>query len=249
MKYLTDKEILKWNDRIKNSGFFVKPSYGNGTSYPNISINLRPASPTELNNNNYTHLNINSIIDPPTIYVFSFSVASNRVETFFDIHERIKKERFYTKILGKNDSLMDIKIDDKDIFNKDIINHKILDKEYTRFTYKFSGKLTSIMVHVAYLEDTIEFFRRIWGYDEDGKEHLLIKFPIGSIVSKIDDKSSDFLIFEYDYEKTTNAEYNINYNVCEMIKVGSIIKYEQSQICREDDLCFSRNNRIDDILS
>lgn len=247
MKYLTDKEILSWNDRIGNREYRVNAVYSNQNGYPNIAIYQ----------NYYTTYDVKQIItdqksiqvDPDIKYVFSFSVASNRVETFFDIYGRLRKEEFYTKLVNKNDSLIDIKFDDNAIRKKEKIDHKISDKEYTRFTYTFVGKLSNIMLHVAYLEDAIEFFQKIWGYDESGKEFLLIKFPIGSIVSKIDDKSVDYLIFEYDYKKSTNGEYSINYIVCEMLKTGPIIKYGSQQTFYEDDLCFSRNGRINDILS
>lgn len=238
MKYLTDKEIIKWNHRIKNSGYFVNAVYDKKSSYPNIQIYKNDF------NIGCSHL----VSDPDIFYSFSFSVSSNRINEFFKIYEKVKSGIFYTKLIVSNDITHNIK-ENVDLIGAEELNHKIQGKEYTRFTYNYKDKLTSIMLNVAYIEDTIEFFQKIWGYDENGNEHLLIKFPIGSIVSKINDKSVDLLVLDYVYEKNINCEYYIDYILSEMIISGPIIKYGDTIILPEKKICFSRDNRIDDILN
>ena len=122
------------------------------------------------------------------------------------------------------------------------------EKEYTKFTYEFEGRLSSIMAYVMFLEDTIEIFSKIWGYDEIGSEHILIKFAIGDIVSKVGDQSDDYLILDYSPQKN-GKDFSIQYEICKMIKKGQIIQYGQSENVRESDITWSRNNRIDDILN
>jgi hypothetical protein len=116
------------------------------------------------------------------------------------------------------------------------------------YSYTFKGKLSSIMAYVMFLEDTINYFSEIFGYNEDGTEVNLLKFPIGTIVSKSKDKSKDYLVLEYRYKKL-DGKYSIDYLISEMISNGLIIKYGDIENGYENDLCYSRNSRIDDILN
>lgn len=105
------------------------------------------------------------------------------------------------------------------------------------------------MAYVGLLETSIEYFSQIWGYDEDGKEYNLMKFPIGNIVSPVDDKSKDYLILDYQF--TRAGSFNINYVACEMFadKKSTIVKYGPVKTFSEENLTWSRTNRIDDILN
>jgi hypothetical protein len=104
------------------------------------------------------------------------------------------------------------------------------------------------MAYDMFLEDTINYFSEIFGYNEDGTEVNLLKFPIGTIVSKSKDKSKDYLVLEYRYKKL-DGKYSIDYLISEMISNGLIIKYGDIENGYENDLCYSRNSRIDDILN
>jgi hypothetical protein len=128
--------------------------------------------------------------------------------------------------------------------------HKVFDKEYMRLEYDFSGKLSSIMAYVCLLETSIEYFSMIWGYDEDGNEYNLLKYPIGNVVSPADDKSKDYLILDYKFIRA-GAQFVVGYVACEMFadKNSPIVKYGPVQSFSEDKLVWSRNNRIDDILN
>ena len=149
-----------------------------------------------------------------------------------------------------NESRKVIGIDTDVLISNKSEEHEVLKRNFTRYTYKFSGRLTSIMAYVSCLTDAINYFQMIWGYGEDGNEHCLLQYPIGSIVSKPKDKSKDYLILEYDFSKNTNDVFKIRYYACEMLNTdSSVIQYGESLICEEDELCHSRNNRIDDILN
>jgi hypothetical protein len=105
------------------------------------------------------------------------------------------------------------------------------------------------MAYISYLEDTINFFSEIWGYDEDGSEVCLLKYPIGTIVSLEKDKSKDYLVLDYKYSKS-DGKYHIDFVASEMLNSkGSIIKYGDVSTFNESQLCYSRNSRIDDILN
>jgi hypothetical protein len=195
--------------------------------------------------------NFVSTLDPFITYKFSFSVAKNRTEFFFNLFKKVSGE-VENKVIyvdqSNNEKMTDVIFTDEIISNKEVTEHSIQDKDYTMYSYTFKGKLSSIMAYVMFLEDTINYFSEIFGYNEDGTEVNLLKFPIGTIVSKSKDKSKDYLVLEYRYKKL-DGKYSIDYLISEMISNGLIIKYGDIENGYENDLCYSRNSRIDDILN
>ena len=252
MKYLTDKEILNWNKRLDKSGYMVYPSPNRRSSEPDISYRQIVKNGPGIGDT------FVETTEPFIRYKFTFSVASNRKETFFEIFNRIAEESFGTKsiyqyddhnnIVGKSEKVTSIEFNDSIIDSKSESNHMISEKEYTRFTYNFAGKLGSIMAFISYLEDTINIFSMMWGYENDGSEVSLLKYPIGTIVSPKDDKSKDLLILDYKFSKIYD-KYYIDYYASEMLTTGTVITYGNSEEYKEENLCFSRNNRIDNILN
>ena len=247
MKYLSDTEILNWNRRLEKSDYAVYPLSNVRSGHPDIIFRQKI-------NNGYspTGEQLVETIDPFIRYDFTFSIASNRKETFFDLFEKLSKESFDTKSIyrdQKSEKIMDITFNDTVIESKEENIHLVFEKEYIRFTYHFAGKLGSIMAYVSYLEDTINFFSQIWGYNEDGSEVCLAKYPIGTVVSLPKDKSTDYLVLEYKYRKL-DGKYFIDFIVSEMLNnKGSVITYGEIYTFRESELGYSRNSRIDDILN
>jgi len=250
IKHISDSEIMSWNDRLSSTPYFVIPRYHTHNSFPMIifkqkiksglgSFGLDPQAEVVT-------------MDPHMKFNFSFSVAKNRVDNFFHIFNKWFSDKIETKTLfvdkSNKEKIGDIEVSESIIKSKAQTEHKVKEKEYTKFTYAFEGRLSSIMAYVMFLEDTIEIFSKIWGYDEDGGEHLLTKFSIGDIVTKTGDQSEDYLILDINAQKT-GKEFSLYYEICKMITKGQIIKYGQSEIVRESDVTWSRNNRIDDILN
>lgn len=257
MKYLSDTEILNWNRRLEKSDYAVYPLSNVRSGHPDIIFRQKIYTVGDKNDQ------LVETIDPFIRYDFTFSIASNRKETFFDLFEKLSKEAFGTKSIfrdqSNNEKLTDINFSDTIIETKEENTHMVYEKEYIRYHYHFAGKLGSIMAYVSYLEDTINFFSQIWGYNEDGSEVCLLKYPIGTIVSKPSDKSTDYLILDYKYRKLDrismsdargNSKYYIDFIVSEMLNnKGSVITYGEIYTFRESELCYSRNSRIDDILN
>jgi hypothetical protein len=252
MKYLSDTEILNWNRRLERSDYAVYPISNVRSGHPDIIFRQKI-------NNGYSPMSEQLVetIDPYIRYDFTFSIASNRKETFLDLFEKLSKESFGTKSIYRPESMrderdtkiMDIKFSDEVIESKEENTHMVYEKEYIRFTIHFAGKLGSIMAYVSYLEDAINFFSEIWGYNEDGTEVCLLKYPIGTIVSLPKDKSTDYLVLDYKYRKL-DGKYYIDFVVSEMINnKGSVITYGEIYTFRESELCYSRNSRIDNILN
>jgi hypothetical protein len=251
MKYLTDSDIIRWNNRLNKSIYSITPRYNTRNGYPDIIISEKlesriPAVP----------LVKSGIEDPIINYIFSFSVVSHRKDEFFEILHKLLKEKFGTRFLTISnkspDSLgiRDIILDESILGKYHTQDHKILNRTFIKYTYDFNNRLTDIICILSYIEDTIEFFQLIWGYDEEGKEICLLDFPVGSVVSKNNDKSKDFIVIEYLYKKV-NSKFNIEYIVSEIIydSKSPIIKYGESFIISKDEICHSRNNRIDNILN
>lgn len=244
MKYLLDSEILKWNERLKNTNYMVGAPYGVKSSAPNISFR-------QIVKNAHTGDTFVMTLDPHLEFQFVFSVAKNRVDLFWNIFnnwydDKIGNEVVYTDNQN-NQKYYKIVVSEDVISDKKEICHNIFEKEYIKYTYNFKGKLSSIMAYVMFLEDTIDIFSKLYGYSEDGSEVNLTKFQIGSIVSKKDDKSKDYLVVDISPVKI-GLDFYIDYHITEVLAIGDIIRYGSSQKVSDKEICFSRNSRIDDIL-
>jgi hypothetical protein len=249
-KYLSDSEIMNWNDRLSSTSYFVIPKYHTHLSFPMIVFKQRIK--TGLGSFGMDPEAEVVTMDPHMKFNFSFSVAKNRVDSFFHIFDKWFTNKIETKTLFEDktnrEKIGDIEVSGSIIKSKTQTEHKVKEKEYTKFTYEFEGHLSSIMAYVMFLEDTIEIFSKIWGYDEDGGEHTLTKFAIGDIVTKTGDQSEDYLVLDFSPTKSDN-KFNINYEICKMITKGQIIQYGQVEYVNISDITWSRNNRIDDILN
>jgi hypothetical protein len=250
MVYLSDSDIMGWNDRIpEKSNLYIGARYSTTASQPTIVFSLRDSHMYPSVNQNGQSNKVKEVGDPDFKYRFAFSIASNRKEEFYSIFNKLAGEPFENHVLTANGTVARLKLD-KNITSEPIKTlHKVFDKEYLRLEFAFEGNLSSIMAYVGLLEISIEFFSQIWGYDEDGNEYNLMKFPIGNIVSPADDKSKDYLILDYKFIRA--GAFMINYVACEMFadKNSAIVKYGPVQTFSEKNLVWSRNNRIDDILN
>ena len=250
MVYLSDSDIMGWNDRIpEKSNLYIGARYSTTASQPTIVFSLRDSHMYPSVNQNGQANKVREVGDPDFEYRFAFSIASNREEEFYSIFNKLAGEPFENHVLTANGTVARLKLD-KNITSDPIKTlHKVFDKEYLRLEFAFEGNLSSIMAYVGLLEISIEFFSQIWGYDEDGNEYNLMKFPIGNIVSPADDKSKDYLILDYKFIRA--GAFMINYVACEMFadKNSAIVKYGPVQTFSEKNLVWSRNNRIDDILN
>lgn len=248
MKYLTDSEILKWSEKLQeinlvNGGtFFLVPRYTN--MGPNPVINYKWKKKVGL------FEEVKDIPEPSMDFEYSFSVASNRIDDFFDILKKIRREDFGTKSLVSENKTSEIEVTDEIIKNKSEIKHQVGKKEYTRFTWRFSGKIGSIIAWISYIEDAIDFFSMMWGYHEDSTEVNLMKFPISSIVSLKSDRSKEYMVVDYHFTRG-NGIKSILYVTSEITEtIGMVIKFKQNTLkYSEDELCWSRNDRIDDVLN
>jgi hypothetical protein len=75
---------------------------------------------------------------------------------------------------------------------------------YTRIIFNFNNCHSLVVAKVITdLTDCVNFTSDIYGYDKDGNEVLLIKFPIGSVVNIINSGNSDidYIVSGYIYER------------------------------------------------
>lgn len=242
MRYLLDSEILKWNDRLESSNYMLRPKMHNRSA--NVDIVVTQKIKNGLNGFDYL-----DTIDPHISYKFVFSISSNRCKEFWSIFERRIRIPIGNKMNYK-DRLDDIKTSESVVVEKENLNHKIKQKEFTRYVFKFKGKLSEIISYVTAIDDSIKFFEKIWGYDEDGKEYPLLNYPLGTICSLIKDKSNDYMVFDYEF-LIIHDRFDIKYKISKMqiSAKSSTVKYGNIFVVDESELCYSRNFRIDEILN
>lgn len=244
-RFITDSQIIKWNQRLSDTPYIVVPKYHHKmNSYPMIVFKQQPFG------NSLSQSEVITI-DPVIDFRFSFSVAKNRVDNFFHIFDKIYSDTVETKTFYQNsnnvEKISDINMKSLNPIVKSQLDHLVFNKEYVKFIYDFRGTLSSIMMYVTFLEDTIEVFSKIWGYDEMGNEHQLSKFKIGDIISIKGNASDDYLIVDFHIEKGYNS-MKFDYEISKIINMGQILQYEKSEVASENNICWSRNSRIDDIL-
>lgn len=242
-KSLTDSEILNWNNKFEDSYYSLAPVYSEDLS---INVKIFP---------NYKYSQRNYITDfkiPIIKHIFIFSVSKNKKDDFFMILNKLFKDYHFSSKVIINNNIFNIKIDNSIINSIDQTEHLFNKISFIKYKYEFMGEVSSIISYISYLEDAINCFQKIWGYNEDGKELNLLKYNIGDIVSLKGNKSKDFLILDYNFLKLIGQNnFEIKYSISEMLfdfKSG-IIKYDKIIECDENELCYSRNSRIDDILN
>ena len=242
MKYLNDKEILEWNNRIK-SDFIVNPVYTSNINNPSISIY-----------NIHEILDYRLKIDPEIKYYLSFSVAENRKDQFEILLNKLRKEEFKTKIIlcdhnSRQEKSLFIENLDQDEVTISEDKHTLYSVNYIRYTYKFNTNYSKIIAYTSYIHDAIKFFSSIWGYNKNGQEICLVKYKVGDIVNLTDNKSDDYLVVDYDYNKLY-GEYRIDYKISKILSEKSpIVNYGEIVSVSESTLSSSRNNIIDKIIN
>ena len=254
MRVLVDKDILKWNQRLYNSTYMISADQFNAHVYlnktsQNLIIMRREYVGSSKSQKEFSNFALNEVDDPTIKYDFVFSVSDNRKDELFRIHESLLESGVLNNKSYK-DKHSEI-ITAPDIVNSKFESHEIFNRKYTRYSYHLEGKLTSIVAYLTILEDSIEFFQKIWGYDESGNEHPLLKYPIGTIVSKIEDKSKDYMVMDYQYDISYNLGYDISLIISEIDNdpKSLIIRYKEPIFSSEKNLTHSRNSRIDNILN
>lgn len=264
MRELRDADLIKWNDRMKKSPYQVKVNNSWTSGGLVISFYARESAsgsyfPNAIHINNIGSPSgdspqyVKACGDPTVNWLFSFSVVESRKSEFIKILEKLLQNGVSNsvEVIARSSKNEVISVDSSIIKSIKESKHEFLKRAYTRYEYSFEGRLSSIMSYITIIEDAIEFFSKIWGYDADGKEHCLLKYPIGTIVSKSDDKSKDFLILDYVYTVYSPREYMIDYIIVEVMsdKDSMVIRYGESETISEIFLAYSRNDRIDNILN
>jgi hypothetical protein len=257
MNSLTDSDVLMWSKRLEESRWLLSPKYNN---FGKVDVTIIDRSTNNYNGRGMGAVNpmsqtsgsSYSSVEPVIKYNFSYSITENRINDFQNLLEEVKKNKFDTNFIIYNNRGEEviIKPSSEVSFTLKESTHKIYNRDFIRYSYELEGLLSSIIGFVSYLDNAINLFGMIWGYDADGIEHNLLKYPIGTIVSMKEDKSKDYLVIKYMYSRLNDA-YTITYIISEIVSDESspIIKYGTVITVSEDKLCFSRDSRINNILN
>ena len=252
---LSDTDIINFSNQLNDSRFFIRPEYTNFSSYPVIGyyINSMHQDIRNLGQGNYGNdSRIHGRIHEPEIeYELTFSVCEKRIDEFFDIFKKITEKGIENFVYHSTTEHRQIKFTEDVIYSKNELIHSFMNRNYKKIQYNFRGKVSSIIAYVQALKDTIEYFDMIWGYTEEGEELCLLKYPIGSIVSPLNDKSKDVLVVDYKYNKSTNSKFSIDYEVYEILsnEKSSTLQYGNKSILSENELSLSRTAQVNSILN
>ncbi len=244
---LFDTDIIDFSNQFEDSRFFIRPEYTNFSSYPVIRYYINSMHP----HNQVNYGNDGRINEPEIEYEFTFSVCEKRIDEFFDIFNKITKNGIENRVFHSITEYSEIKFTEDVIYAKNELTHSFMNRNYKKIQYNFKGKVSSIIAYVQALKDTIEYFGMIWGYTEEGEELYLLKYPIGSIVSPVNDKSKDVLVVDYKYNKIPNDKFTIDYVVYEILSdnKSSTLQYGNKSILSEEQLSLSRTTQVNSILN
>ncbi len=248
---LSDTDIIDFSKNLNDSRFFIRPEYTNFSSWPVIGYYLNYLHQDIRTSNLGNEAQLNGRISEPEIkYEITFSVCEKRIDEFFNIFDKLTNNGIENFVYHSTKEHKPI------VFTEDIVNskteliHSFMNRKYKKIKYDFRGKASSIIAYVQALKNTIEFFGMIWGYTEEGEELFLLKYPVGSIVSPLNDKSKDILVVDYVYEKFKD-KFKIKYEVYEILgnDKSSTLQYGNKSILSEEELSLSRTAQVNSILN
>jgi hypothetical protein len=265
-RFFSEKEIERWNEILQ------KRNYKYSVSIDIASNKLRfhdrwdtslLSSGRQENDTDICNKFMNDQQFSSFQYDFSFSVIKKRKNEFFKILDGFIGDGF--EIGGYDTSKsFDLKEESHKYSQMD---HTVYNSMMVRVTYNWKNPLLAMLLSTI-IEDAIGFFGMMWGYTEDGEEKCLVKYPIGSIVSRSSNKGIDYMVNSYDFARVNsymtyyaNKPYvgtNITLDtptilydiVCIESDIKSpIIRYGDSCMVSEGDICPSRTNNLNIILN
>ncbi len=220
----TDNDIIKWNNNI-NTSINIQPQYNNG-NYVDILIYNRVSfgSPMVLGD-------IDRIEEPIIEHKVDFSVPSEYIDIFNKIIDSTCNSQMMSRV-----SINSMKYDiTKPKVILKMVEHSFNKSEYVRFEYVLNGKLSSVMMYDKFISTANDIFNMM----------IDMNFKVGEIVSNKLDKGKNYIVKNYRYIST-----ELRYVLIEILENNSlIIKYGDEVEFRKDDVCNSRDNRIEQILS
>lgn len=220
-----DNDIIKWNTKL-NLPISVQPQYNNG-NYIDIII-----CETLLSYQNPISYGKPDRITEPTIdHKISLSVPIEYVEIFKEIFNDVSKLKMMSRISMNGGNY---EIPQPSVIIKEV-EHTLNKKDYLRLEYSINGKISSIIMYDKFISTTNDIFNMM----------INMSFEVGSIVSTKDDKGKNYIVKNY---KFRNNE--LRYTLIEILENSSpIIKYGDEITLRKEEVCASRDNRIEQILN
>lgn len=269
-RFFSEKEIEKWNGILQKMNYKYTISIDNN-SHKLIFIDKWDTSLLSTGRKENDAEMLKNFMSPQYSqfqYNFSFSVIKKRKDDFFNIVSSFITQGF--EIGGYDTSkYFDIRQEATERTGHFLeVEHTVYNNEMVRITYIWKNPLIAMMVSTI-IEDAIKFFEIMWEYTEDGEEKCLIKYPIGSIVSRKGNKGIDYMVNSYEFVRpNTYITYNASkpYLGTDMIAIdkptilyditciesdikSSVIRYGESCIVSEEDIGPSRTNSLNIILN
>lgn len=227
---LSDTEIRSWNDRINEYmtlgyRFGVIPRYTSSSTYPAIGITTHSISQWDDWSRKSEVKDGKQFIAP---YIYTFSIIEDKDIEF---QNALKKLRSYE--IGNKSMIDDKEVDFKPQEPTEVRDlHTVNNKKYVRYKYSIKSFVGNIITQFWLIDTALKFATRE------------SKFKVNDIVSLQSDRSGDYLLTE----QIVGTSNFLAVKVKEITE--NTILYEPMIIeLPEEQLTWSRTNRIDDIIS
>lgn len=222
---LFDSDIIDWNNYISQKTtipIVIRPRY-NTSIYIDVSYEIfEKFGSISKSNLEKDHLTID--------YNINFSILTEHCLIFNQILDNVLSLKMMSCINDESNNRTNI-INPNIIFSTS--EHTLDNKEYTRFEYKLSGHLISVMSYDKYINTAKEIF----------KEYSNVEFQINSIVSTKDDRSRNYLVKNYKF-----ISNKISYILIEIVNIDTIISYGDEILVNPISICNNRDIKISEIL-
>jgi hypothetical protein len=245
MIQLTQKDIDKWNPRLKsiNLGIIID-NYGT----------LQFFSQSQYSG--WQGVSEKTIVDtiPKIKYHFTFSVSKKSVKRFDKILSLLLENGLSFSFSKKNSMLRE-----NDIISKKITDFshfleesevKIHNVTFCQRHYKLNLPISEVILFVNSVEESVKIISEFYEYEEDGTEICKLKYPVTSIVSIQDDKSGNYIILSHSFQ-LNDEKINPIYNIAKIeTEINSeVLIFGQTFSVFESQITPNREDRLNILLS
>ena len=248
MRELQKEDINKWNARLSKINLAISATIVGG--HHNLKVFITPE------HKNYYDFNLihNEIKSSPIVnYDFSFSISEKSIKRFDSLLDSFLEDgmQFYIYQFGKFQNPIRF---EKTHFDKylTIKNHNLYEVNYEQRNYKFRQEdLFNIIYFITCVEDVVKIISEYYEYESDGKEICKIKYPVGTIVSIVSDKSGDYMVQNVKFIRS-NSDTTLGYHLTKIetpIKSEVLIFSNDILYCLEEDIVSNRDNRLNILLN
>lgn len=246
MRNFDISELDKWNARLKNINLAL--SIKSLQQKNCIFLNTIPQTMWEESKSIRCSTGVS--------FNFSFSVSEKTLKRFDNILDSLLSDGMLFNFFQEESYSINTQKTKSPIsdFEKYLTEntHTLYKVKYQQRRYDFKDfNLLYLIYFVSCVEDTVKIIQKYFEYDVDGNEICNITYPIGTIISLVKDKSSDYIVQNTLFKRDDINNPLIIYNISKIESdlKSEVLIFSDTFNVNEEDICPNRDDRINTILN